>query len=234
MKFNVLGEYYELKTKLPFSKKFKNGELIPIDLSEGRTTEFQTQSLEGLTKYVRSHISNKRALGAFGGYAEKRNLYSRSNVFHKPEGVRDVHLGIDFWLPAGTEIVAPLPGVVHSFANNHNSGDYGPTIVLKHYIGNEVIHSLYGHLSKSSLENLAIGQIVTRGQRIGELGTEEENVHWPPHLHFQLIRNMENKLGDYPGVCHEQEVDYYFENCPNPLVFFGHQWIKKLYRGIPL
>ncbi len=234
MKFNVLGELYEVKAKLPFSIKFSGEELVPIDLSLGRTEVSVANTLAGLTNFIDSHLASKKAIGAFGGYAEKRSLYSRSMVFQHEGRVRDIHLGLDFWLPEGTEVVAPLPGIVHSFADNNKPGDYGPTVILTHYLGNEIIHSLYGHLSRLSLSSLKVGQIIDRGGRVGSIGSSDENVDWPPHLHFQLIRDMEDKQGDYPGVCYEKDVDYYFENCPNPLVYFGHQWIRKLYKGVTI
>jgi peptidoglycan LD-endopeptidase LytH len=51
---------------------------------------------------------------------------------------------------------------------------------------------------------------------IGHIGTPEENGDWPPHLHFQVIEDMECKMGDYPGVCSKKERDRYLQNCPDP------------------
>jgi hypothetical protein len=44
----------------------------------------------------------------------------------------------------------------------------------------------------------------------------QENGQWPPHLHFQVIIDMEFKKGDYPGVCKLNEKEKYLRNCPNP------------------
>jgi hypothetical protein len=52
------------------------------------------------------------------------------------------------------------------------------------------------------------------------LGTFEENGGWPPHLHFQIIRDMEGFLGDYPGVAKKSELDHYQNNCPDPMIIF--------------
>jgi hypothetical protein len=48
-----------------------------------------------------------------------------------------------------------------------------------------------------------------------------ENGQWPPHLHFQIVVDMEipiaiGRKGDYPGVCKLSEKEKYLNNCPNP------------------
>lgn len=70
-----------------------------------------------------------------GRYNEPRLLYTaaafQQETNELPER-RTIHLGIDLFLPAGAPIYAPLAGAVHSFANNANDQDYGPTIILQH------------------------------------------------------------------------------------------------------
>lgn len=51
---------------------------------------------------------------------------------------------------------------------------------------------------------------------IGHFGEPAENGDWPPHLHFQVIHDMEFKKGDYPGVCSISERERYLKNCPDP------------------
>jgi len=51
------------------------------------------------------------------------------------------------------------------------------------------------------------------------LGKPDENGGWPPHLHFQLIRDMQGFVGDYPGVCAKQDLTFYANNCPDPSAF---------------
>ena len=90
------------------------------------------------------------------------------------------------------------------------------SIILRHEIENMVFYSLYGHLSLGSLEGLVIGNTFKQGDVLATLGTPEINVNYAPHLHFQLIQDMEGKKGDYPGVCNENRVAFYAKNCPNP------------------
>ena len=230
MKYKIFGEEYTPKFSLPMAGNLLKQDFIKIDLSENNLDlkSANTETLEGLGDYIFSKIKDNNVLCAYGGYNEKRDLYRRSLHFKDSGEFRSIHLGIDFWMPAGTGVIATMPGRIHSFANNNNPGDYGPTIVLEHFIGNEKIHALYGHLSKTSLENIQVGDIVARGEVIGTLGTSDENVNWPPHLHFQLIRDMGAYQGDYPGVCRENEKTFYLKNCPNPITYFHQSWQKKL------
>jgi len=153
-----------------------------------------------------------------GGYMEHRTIYARSAHFDTIDEPRRLHLGVDIWAAAGTTVYAPLAGVVHSFADNDNFGDYGPTIILEHEIGGLKFYSLYGHLSKTSLDGLFVGKPVAKNEQIAAFGTMDENGHWPPHLHFQLMLDMEGKFGDYPGVCKFSEKELYLNNIPDPQV----------------
>ena len=102
------------------------------------------------------------------------------------------------------------------FQNNEAMGDYGPTLILKHQIENFIFHTLYGHLSLNSLEGKKIGNFVKKGQQIASLGLPPINGDYAPHLHFQIIIDMENNVGDYPGVCNQKRLAFYSENCPDP------------------
>lgn len=220
-KYTVYGEEFYPKFSFPIKGKFKKKDLLKIDLSESNPDLPPDKSLESLHNFVFGATEKANAKGAYGGYSEKRNLYERSSVFSSAANFRNIHLGIDFWFPAGTAICAPLPGRVHSFQDNDSQGDYGPTIILEHVLGNDKFHSLYGHLSRESIKDKKVGQMILRGEVFAYLGSPEENVNWPPHLHFQLINDLEGKAGDYPGVCFETEKKKYLKNCPNPVAVFG-------------
>ena len=194
-------------------------EYIPISISsENKQLNFDVSSSSEWEIYIAQYLKEKKAKVAFGGYLEKRNIYNRSEYFTKQskENQRNIHLGIDLWCDANTAVLAVLDGEVHSFKNNTNHGDYGPTIILKHTIDNGVFYSLYGHLSEDSLNNLSVGDKVSHGEKLAVLGDNSVNGDYAPHLHFQLIIDMEGNLGDYPGVSSEKTLNFYKENCPNP------------------
>jgi len=151
-----------------------------------------------------------------GGYMEHRTLYARSPLFNIDDEPRRLHLGVDIWAEAGTPVYAPMDGAVHSFKDNNNFGDYGPTIILEHNLDGLTLYTLYGHLNRESLSGLAVGQPIAKNQQIARLGDIEENGHWPPHLHFQLMFNMEGMAGDYPGVARFSEKEKCLQNIPDP------------------
>lgn len=151
-----------------------------------------------------------------GGYMEHRTIYARSRLFDTDDEPRRLHLGVDIWAEAGTAVYSPMQGRIHSFNDNNNFGDYGPTIIIEHNLDGLTLYSLYGHLSRKSLQGLAVGQAVHIDQKIGHFGNVEENGQWPPHLHFQLMFDMEGNVGDYPGVCRFSEKDKYTKNVPDP------------------
>jgi len=168
---------------------------------------------------VNQKLANNNCRYGIGGYMELRTIYDNRTQFDTTgEERRNLHLGVDIWGDAGTPVYAPLAGTIHSFQNNDNFGDYGPTIILAHNLDGLTLYSLYGHLSRANLVGLAIGQQVKSGQQIANLGEPYENGNWAPHLHFQLMLDMEGKTGDYFGACRKSEKDKYLQNIPDPAI----------------
>jgi murein DD-endopeptidase MepM/ murein hydrolase activator NlpD len=197
---------------------------IPLDLSETNKAlnPVDLSSSSKLDIFVNRHIEKHDGIVAYGGYLEVRNIYKRSKHFNKQaQEERNIHLGMDLWCAAETPIYAPWDGIVHSFKNNTNLGDYGPTIILKHDIENVVFFTLYGHLSLSSIENLKVGKAFKQGKSIGSLGDASINGDYPPHLHFQIIKDIQGFKGDYPGVCSKKDLAFYTDNCPDPSLILG-------------
>jgi peptidoglycan LD-endopeptidase LytH len=182
-----------------------------------------SQANNSLNTWLYNFLETNNYKYAVGGYNELRLAYGKSALFGNEQKARRLHIGVDVFAPAGTEIFLPIDGHIHSFANNSTYGDYGPTIIFKHSLQNFSFHTLYGH---NSLANLALwqnmqGTNIEAGTLIGHMGTEVENVGWSPHLHFQIIVDMQGKTGDYFGVCAAQEAAYYLSNCPDPNLILG-------------
>lgn len=165
---------------------------------------------------VRQMLTAKNATVGIGGYFEDRFIYRRSTHFDAASESRNLHLGIDVWIDAGALVYTPLNATVHSFQDNANFGDYGPTIILQHELEGITFYTLYGHLSRESLHGLEVGKYFIKGERIAEVGPFPENGDWPPHLHFQIIASMEGRSGDFPGVASVSERTHYELICPNP------------------
>jgi len=184
---------------------------VALDLSV-TNTDLADQSLttaQDYEHYIQRYLDKHQAKIAFGGYSETRNLYQRSTVFkNKNIDERNIHIGLDLWINEAAPIYAALEGKIHSFQNNEALGDYGPTIILEHEMEGCKFHTLYGHLSVESLKDKKVGQPIAKGERIATLGLPPINGDYAPHLHFQIIIDMENKKGDYPGVCSSKTLAF--------------------------
>lgn len=194
--------------------------IIALDFTATNTTLNQTivNDTGAFSVYITKTLKQAAARYGIGGYGERRTIYSRSAVFDTAnnEEPRRLHLGTDIWGAAGTPVTAPRAGTVHSFAFNDAFGDYGATIILQHDAAGFNFYTLYGHLNEAALQPLTTGQPVQRGQRIASFGQPAENGQWPPHLHFQIINDLQGYKGDYPGVCRYSQREFYLANCPDP------------------
>ncbi|MEQ9316990.1 MAG: peptidoglycan DD-metalloendopeptidase family protein [Henriciella sp.] len=157
-----------------------------------------------------------------GGYGEDRAIYD-TPIFNPPGSEpRTLHLGLDVFALPGTRVHAPLDGRVHSFQRNDNEKDYGPTIMLEHDVAPGLtLYTLYGHLSVDSIDGLEPGKPVAKGDEIARLGANDVNGGWAPHLHFQILLDIGDKRGDFPGVCRKSEQESWLQLCPDPSHFLG-------------
>tara|TARA_R110002012_G_scaffold318923_2_gene538166 strand:- start:2506 stop:3165 length:660 start_codon:yes stop_codon:yes gene_type:complete len=198
---------------------------ISIDLSSANKDleQFDVSLSSNWESYLESYLKRHDKQIAYGGYLERRALYDRSDYFNHEDKQKQrcIHLGLDLWIEAGTSVLAAFDAKVHSFKNNTNFGDYGPTIILEHTINNEIFYTLYGHLSLGSIEGLKIGEKFAQGDVIGYLGDAKVNGDYAPHLHFQIIKDLQGNFGDYPGVSNLNDLEFYKTNCPDPKPFLG-------------
>lgn len=191
------------------------------DLTTDSISGFDLTDTSAFTEYVFGKLQAAGAKVGVGGYNEHRVIYRRSDHFNVSKEPREIHLGIDFWAEAGTPVFAPLDGIVHSFQDNNHFGDYGPTIILEHQNADRPRYSLYGHLTRSSLRGLRVGNVVKAGDKLAEIGPYPENGDWPPHLHFQLMTDILGLSGDFPGVCSVADRAKFLAICPNPNDWLG-------------
>lgn len=89
------------------------------------------------------------------------------------------HNGIDIAAPVGTNIYAYMSGrVIYS---QWNSGGYGYLVKIDH--GNGLV-TYYGHNSKNMV---SVGQYVSKGQHIAEVGSTGYSTG--SHCHFEIRKN---------------------------------------------
>jgi murein DD-endopeptidase MepM/ murein hydrolase activator NlpD len=87
-----------------------------------------------------------------------------------------LHTGLDFQALSGTGILAAAGGVV---VTQEFRPDYGNMIEVDH--GKDLI-TRYAHASKVYVKK---GDLIKRGQKIGEVGTTGRSTG--PHLHFEVL-----------------------------------------------
>ncbi len=90
-------------------------------------------------------------------------------------GRQRMHNGVDWAGPQGTPILATASGTI---THAGWRGGYGNTVIIQHDFG---IETLYAHLHRI---NVNVGQRVSRGDRIGGMGTTGRSTG--VHLHYEI------------------------------------------------
>ena len=197
---------------------------IVFDLSVGSlelSSLYDFTNKEALNELLFDKMKSVNAEVGIGRYNEARAIYTEK-LFRSEsdEGFeyRTVHLGMDLFLKPDSPIYTPLDGKIQSFQNNEDHLDYGPTIILEHEIndGKLKFFTLFGHLSPESLKDISEGMIIKKGELIAQVGDFEHNGGWPPHLHFQIITDMLERKGDFPGVVSDSQRTIWLNICPDP------------------
>ncbi|MGB3545934.1 MAG: peptidoglycan DD-metalloendopeptidase family protein [Saprospiraceae bacterium] len=196
-----------------------------LDLSTGSADldgHSPATDLPAFTRRITDLLKQKRADFGYGGYRENRPFYTGDDFVEEGENGprrRSIHLGLDIWGPAGTPVLAAYDGKVVERGVDPTQGGYGNVILLEHQWEEGVLYTLYGHLAAMQAGPPQAG--VNAGQVLGQLGEPEENGGWPPHLHFQVMRELLGYTTDYPGVAHADELDEWGYRCPDPGPLLG-------------
>lgn len=201
--------------------------VLDTDVASGELGGLETwHDRTGYSRHVVDRLRDSGAVVGIGRYDEVRPIYT-TDLFRVegndgPEW-RTVHTAIDVALPAGSPVHAPLAGTVHSLRDNTADGDYGPTVVLEHRVddGRLVFWTLYGHLSRESLTQWQPGDAVPAGARLGWLGDASVNGGWWPHVHVQVIADLLDRTGDFPGVALPSERAVWLSISPDPSPLLG-------------
>ena len=131
--------------------------------------------LQGLDRMALYRLAAQRlpvAMPVRGGFRFTSGFGYRRDP--KGWGTR-MHSGTDFAGPRGTAIHATADGVVKK-AGWHSG--YGKTVIIQHAFG---IETLYAHLNEIRVRE---GQTVSRGDRIGDMGTTGRSTG--VHLHYEV------------------------------------------------
>ena len=137
--------------------------------------EARSDKLGALETFIRTDKLSKRVLPSVmpvetdwysSGFGFRIDPFTGRRVFHE---------GVDFAAKTGTPIRAAAGGVV-VYSDRHS--EYGKMVEIDH--GDDMI-SRYAHASKLHVD---VGQVVTQGQKIAEVGSTGRSTG--PHLHFEI------------------------------------------------
>jgi 4-aminobutyrate aminotransferase-like enzyme/Ser/Thr protein kinase RdoA (MazF antagonist) len=201
---------------------------LVLDLSVGSTflgSDPRAAETGPLTAAIFAAMREAGVAVGIGRYDEARGIYL-AGIFGSSERPTDerrtVHLGIDLFVEPGSPVHAPLGGVVHALANNATRQDYGPLVILGHETDEGVsFYTLYGHLTEDTLGGLEVGRRVEAGQVIGRVGAPPTNGDWPPHAHVQIILDLLDKGGAFPGVAYPSQRAVWTALSPDPNLLLG-------------
>ena len=110
------------------------------------------------------------------------------------DGGRREHHGIDVFAPRGTPVLAAADGVVARTGDSARGGLH----VWQRARGDDgrVLGTLYyAHLDRV---DVAVGDVVARGTRLGTVGNTGNARTTPPHLHFGLYRRFSGPADPLP------------------------------------
>jgi len=158
-----------------------------------------------------------------GPWGEERPVYS-SDAFRSvfaPDQRRSLHLGLDLFAPAGTDIYTPLDATVVDLFETDVPLDYGRAVLLRHELEDRAFYSLWGHLSAQTVRERKVGECLQAGDLIGQLGATHENGNWQPHVHIQLITYEPDRAGDVIGAGEAEYRAVWEELFPDPVHFAG-------------
>jgi hypothetical protein len=111
------------------------------------------------------------------------------------------HLGDDVDAKAGNNIYASGNGIVRHAAYHAPKYDangklitrnYGGMYIVEHNVNGEKICALYVHMNFATFTK-SVGQEVTKGEYLGQVGTQQQNGGYPEHFHFGI------RKGEYPA-----------------------------------
>lgn len=124
--------------------------------------------------------------------------YRVTTPFRKPGGwAAGFHTGADLAAPSGARVVAMRSGRVIHVGWRGWGNSYGVQVIIDHGRG---LKAAYCHLSRTSVR---VGQDVTEGTEIGQVGTTGNSTG--PHLHVE---------------CRQSPFEY-SNRVVNPVAYFG-------------
>lgn len=107
--------------------------------------------------------------------------WNRDTFWFEPWGVSGVHKGIDIFAAQGKSVLAATGGIVVYSGSNKLGGN----IVLA--LGPKWRLHYYAHMKSSTK---SFGNLVSRGESIGSVGSSGNAAGKQPHLHYVILTTI--------------------------------------------
>ncbi|MBA3970666.1 MAG: M23 family metallopeptidase [Bacteroidetes bacterium] len=107
-----------------------------------------------------------------------KNSWNKNTFWYYPWGKSGTHKGIDIFAKEGTDVISATSGIV-LYKGNISMG--GNILVL---LGPKWRIHYYAHLKRSDIHFF---DLVSRGEKIAEVGTTGNAKGKPPHLHYSFL-----------------------------------------------
>ena len=137
------------------------------------------------------------------------------------------HPGIDFVGSRGDPILAAMEGQVIDVSSSPDSS--GNCVVLRHLVedpGIQMRFTLYCHLDRATAH---VGQLVTRGAKIGEMGATGKGSGGIVHLHFQLCTQPCTAASEDGDLDSTLDPVAYMAGCFDPLRAYDPDTLQLTY-----
>jgi hypothetical protein len=159
-----------------------HAEMLPVD-GENKLLNPLVQD-----QWIQQLTSKLGADHLWGGYLENRNHLLRGHYMKEGE---HWHVGLDFWVPAGTPLFAGLNAeLVHSEMDPDYHGGWGGKLIFK---VRDDLYYILGHLDKIVTEK----RLYQSNEQVAVIGDYPINGNFAAHLHLQCCSNLDIAVDGY-------------------------------------
>ncbi len=157
----------------------------------------------------------------YGGWMENRTRLL-SDVKYLRKNKTFLHLGIDLSFDAGTCIFAIGDGpIVHIGTDSPLKGGWGGHVLQMIKFKGKPHLLIYCHLGFIQEKDRL--RTISKGDFIGLVGNKNENGGWGPHLHLQLVSDVDHVINwahfmdkEIDGYGKVKDIAYWAKRCPDP------------------
>lgn len=157
----------------------------------------------------------------YGGWMENRTKLL-SDVKYLRKNKTFLHLGIDLSFDAGTMVFSIAEGpIVHIGTDSPLKGGWGGHVLQMIKFQGKPHLLIYCHLGFIQEKDRL--RTISKGDFLGLVGNKSENGGWGPHLHLQLVSDVDHVINwahfmdkEIDGYGKVKDISYWAKRCPDP------------------